>query len=96
MWHRVVRSAAASPSVSWQVTPSSALKASVIRRARRLRLPSRPFFSRKYWACEGSPGRGGLTMRPSATCPGTLGDRLIEATLYSSSSTAGSMLCSSM
>ena len=39
--------------------------------------------SETYLGCEASPGCGGLTIRPTATCPITLEQRPIETSLRS-------------
>ena len=57
------------------------LKASVIDLARRMSDCSRTSFSLMWLAYDSDPGLGGLHIMPSATCPVTLGDRLIEHSL---------------
>mmetsp|Transcript_8552 Transcript_8552/g.17384 ORF Transcript_8552/g.17384 Transcript_8552/m.17384 type:complete len:207 (-) Transcript_8552:755-1375(-) len=55
--------------------------------ARRPRLSSTACRSAFHLGYDSSPGTGGCSMTPMATCPGTLGLRLIEDSLYISATT---------
>eukprot|EP00955_Chlamydomonas_euryale_P054998 356003-Chlamydomonas_euryale.AAC.2 len=84
------------PSVNVHVTPSSELNPSVTMCARRRRLASSAVRSELYCSYDSSPGCGGLSMTDSASWPIVLGDKLIDAHLYTSSIAPGWMLVSSM
>lgn len=58
------------------------LKASVMLRARRMSDCSRMSFSFMFWAYDSDPGLGGLHIMPKASWPVTLGERLMEHSLY--------------
>lgn len=79
-----------------QVTPSSELKPSVTRRARRRSDAISSACSRLWLSCDASPGLGGFTSTDMATWPTVLGDRLMDAILYISSTVPGWMLVISM
>lgn len=68
-----------------KVVSDHLLKAAVIALALRTSDCSSSSFSRMCMAYDCDPGRGGLHMMPIASCPVTLGDRLIEQSLYNSS-----------
>mmetsp|Transcript_19763 Transcript_19763/g.44808 ORF Transcript_19763/g.44808 Transcript_19763/m.44808 type:complete len:249 (+) Transcript_19763:231-977(+) len=78
-----------------QVMPGSELKALVMAAARRSRLRSTSRRSDTHKSNDGSPDTGGLTMTPMATCPGTLGLRLMDESLYISATTSSGTFMSS-